>query len=134
MKQCWEPTETAQLQPSVRAFLHPITCARPLRLHTCAAAPLNSLPSPLTSSAAWQAQRAPAGSQGEAAAVYQGPSPPSAKRVTLKALRNKYKNGEPITMVTAYDYPSAVHVCGAASHVLPTALGSCGPHEPLAGG
>lgn len=25
-------------------------------------------------------------------------------------LRNKYKQEEPITMVTAYDYPSAVHV------------------------
>lgn len=39
-----------------------------------------------------------------------GPAAPSAKRVTLRTLREKYKRGEPISMVTAYDYPSAVHV------------------------
>ena len=42
--------------------------------------------------------------------VYGGPSAPSPKRVTLRTLRNKYKKQEPISMVTAYDYPSAVHV------------------------
>ena len=41
--------------------------------------------------------------------VYSGPSPPR-KAVTLRTLRAKYARGEPITMVTAYDYPSAVHV------------------------
>ena len=39
-----------------------------------------------------------------------GPSSPSPKRVTLRTLRDKYMRGEPISMVTAYDYPSAVHV------------------------
>lgn len=42
--------------------------------------------------------------------VYQGPSPPSPKRVTLRTLRSKYDSGIPISMATAYDYPSAVHV------------------------
>ncbi|KAL0397946.1 UNVERIFIED_CONTAM: 3-methyl-2-oxobutanoate hydroxymethyltransferase 1, mitochondrial [Sesamum calycinum] len=32
------------------------------------------------------------------------------QRVTLTNLRQKVKRGEPITMVTAYDYPSAVHL------------------------
>lgn len=44
-------------------------------------------------------------------AVYSGPKSPSPKRVTLRTLRDKYQRGEPISMVTAYDYPSAVHVC-----------------------
>lgn len=43
-----------------------------------------------------------------------GPTSPSAKRVTLRTLRDKYRRGEPISMVTAYDYPSAVHVSPAA--------------------
>lgn len=30
--------------------------------------------------------------------------------MTLRTLRSKYEKGQPITMVTAYDYPSAVHV------------------------
>ena len=42
--------------------------------------------------------------------VYGGPSPAVAKRITLKTLRSMYAKGEPISMVTAYDYPSAVHV------------------------
>lgn len=42
--------------------------------------------------------------------VYSGPSAPSPKRVTLRTLQTKYRKGEPISMVTAYDYPSAVHV------------------------
>ncbi|KAF6162153.1 hypothetical protein GIB67_008282 [Kingdonia uniflora] len=44
--------------------------------------------------------------------VYGGPKPqsPSNQRVTLNQLRQKYKKEEPITMVTAYDYPSAVHL------------------------
>ncbi|CAO2205097.1 unnamed protein product [Urochloa humidicola] len=44
--------------------------------------------------------------QGEAA-------PPPARPVTLATLRGKYRRGEPITMVTAYDYSSAVHVDSA---------------------
>ncbi|MFQ6668698.1 hypothetical protein Gotur_034249 [Gossypium turneri] len=43
--------------------------------------------------------------------VYGGPKPQTPnQRVTLNQLRQKYKKGEPITMVTAYDYPSAVHL------------------------
>lgn len=33
--------------------------------------------------------------------------------VTLETLRGKHRRGEPITMVTAYDYSSAVHVDSA---------------------
>ncbi len=43
-------------------------------------------------------------------AVYSGPVTPSPKRFTLRQLRQKYRSGMPLTMVTAYDYPSAVHV------------------------
>ena len=32
------------------------------------------------------------------------------QRVKLTHLRQKHRRGEPITMVTAYDYPSAVHL------------------------
>ncbi|CAK9134374.1 unnamed protein product [Ilex paraguariensis] len=43
--------------------------------------------------------------------VYGGPKPQNPdQRVTLTHLRQKYRKGEPITMVTAYDYPSAVHI------------------------
>ncbi|OIW05378.1 hypothetical protein TanjilG_28843 [Lupinus angustifolius] len=43
--------------------------------------------------------------------VYSGPTTQTPnKRVTLAQLRQKYKKNEPISMVTAYDYPSAVHV------------------------
>ena len=42
--------------------------------------------------------------------VYGGPTAPLPKRVTLRTLQSKYKKQEPISMVTAYDYPSAVHV------------------------
>jgi ketopantoate hydroxymethyltransferase len=45
--------------------------------------------------------------------VYTGPVSPSPKRVTLRTLRQKYESGEGISMVTAYDYPSAVHVRGS---------------------
>ena len=44
------------------------------------------------------------------ATVYGGPSPGSAKRVTLRTVASKYERGDIITMVTAYDFPSAVHV------------------------
>eukprot|EP00898_Chlorokybus_atmophyticus_P004662 jgi/Chlat1/5197/Chrsp33S05174 len=42
--------------------------------------------------------------------IYGGPSSPSPKRVTLRDVQRKHRNNEPIVMVTAYDYPSAVHV------------------------
>ena len=35
---------------------------------------------------------------------------PLPARSTLASLQNKYKRGEPITAITSYDYPSAVHV------------------------
>lgn len=41
--------------------------------------------------------------------VYGGPTP-QGQRVTLGTLRQKHRRGEPITVVTAYDYPSAVHL------------------------
>ena len=45
------------------------------------------------------------------AAVYGGPKPQNPnQRFTLTHLRQKHLRGEPITVVTAYDYPSAVHV------------------------
>ncbi|KAK1309452.1 hypothetical protein QJS10_CPA09g00617 [Acorus calamus] len=48
-------------------------------------------------------------------AVYGGPKEQtlSSGRTTLNHLRQKYYRGQPITMVTAYDYPSAVHVDNA---------------------
>ncbi|XP_039024815.1 3-methyl-2-oxobutanoate hydroxymethyltransferase 1, mitochondrial-like [Hibiscus syriacus] len=43
--------------------------------------------------------------------VYGGPKPQTPnQRMTLNQLKQKYKKGEPITVVTAYDYPSAVHL------------------------
>lgn len=42
--------------------------------------------------------------------VYSGPQAPTPKRVTLRSIRSKYGKGDPLTVVTAYDYPSAVHV------------------------
>ena len=44
--------------------------------------------------------------------VYSGPKAQSGpQRVTLRTLRGKYlRAASRITMVTAYDYPSAVHV------------------------
>lgn len=41
--------------------------------------------------------------------VYAGPQPPQ-KAVTLRTIRSKYEKKLPISMATAYDYPSAVHV------------------------
>nr|CAB3471686.1 unnamed protein product [Digitaria exilis] len=38
---------------------------------------------------------------------------PAPRPVTLATLRGKHRRGEPITMVTAYDYSSAVHVDAA---------------------
>lgn len=43
--------------------------------------------------------------------VYGGPKPQNPnQRVTLTQLMQKHKKREAITVVTAYDYPSAVHV------------------------
>ncbi|GJN38173.1 hypothetical protein PR202_gb27190 [Eleusine coracana subsp. coracana] len=50
--------------------------------------------------------------------VYGGPRPQeAARRVTVNTLRGKHRRGEPITVVTAYDYPSAVHVDSAGIDV-----------------
>ena len=50
--------------------------------------------------------------------VYGGPSTPAPQRVTLRTLGEKYRQGQLISMVTAYDYPSAVHVryCLSGAH------------------
>lgn len=51
--------------------------------------------------------------------VFEGPASKSPwKRVTLRHLALKYSREEPITMVTAYDYPSAVHVDRAGIDIL----------------
>ncbi|KAL4373475.1 hypothetical protein HN51_007364 [Arachis hypogaea] len=43
--------------------------------------------------------------------VYSGPTSQTPnQRTTLAQLRQKYKNLKPISMITAYDYPSAVHI------------------------
>ena len=42
--------------------------------------------------------------------MYGGPGPPSPDRFTLRRLMQKYAKGERISVVTAYDYPSAVAV------------------------
>ncbi|XP_059651098.1 3-methyl-2-oxobutanoate hydroxymethyltransferase 1, mitochondrial-like [Cornus florida] len=43
--------------------------------------------------------------------VYGGPKPQNPnQRVTLTNLRQKHRKGEPITVMTAYDYSSAVHL------------------------
>ena len=44
------------------------------------------------------------------ATVYSGPTANAATRVNLRVLRRKYDSGQKLTMVTAYDYPSAAHV------------------------
>jgi len=41
------------------------------------------------------------------------PTPNPRKKVTLGTLRSLHKKGEPITMITAHDFPSA-HVADAA--------------------
>lgn len=50
--------------------------------------------------------------------VYTGPAAPLPRRVTLRTLREKYLKGVPLSMVTAYDYPSAVHVDQAGIDML----------------
>lgn len=46
------------------------------------------------------------------------PADGSVRRVTLRTLRAKHRDRVPITMVTAYDYPSATHVDAAGVDVL----------------
>ena len=45
-------------------------------------------------------------------------SPTQRKKVTVRTLRAKKRRGEPITMMTAYDYPSAVAVDAAGIDVI----------------
>eukprot|EP00271_Cylindrocystis_brebissonii_P019948 TRINITY_DN6375_c0_g2_i1.p1 TRINITY_DN6375_c0_g2~~TRINITY_DN6375_c0_g2_i1.p1 ORF type:complete len:424 (-),score=79.17 TRINITY_DN6375_c0_g2_i1:831-2102(-) len=53
------------------------------------------------------------------ATVYSGPTPQIAgKRITLRQIAMKYAAKEPLSMVTAYDYPSAVHVDTAGIDIL----------------
>ncbi|XP_057980186.1 3-methyl-2-oxobutanoate hydroxymethyltransferase 1, mitochondrial-like [Malania oleifera] len=50
--------------------------------------------------------------------VYGGPKPQNpSQRVTLTHLRQMYRRGQPIAVVTAYDYPSAVHLDTAGIHI-----------------
>ena len=56
--------------------------------------------------AAWRTCAA----QADSSTVYGGPQAPLPAQVTLRVLQQKYAAKEPISMVTAYDYPSAVHV------------------------
>mmetsp|Transcript_12360 Transcript_12360/g.31617 ORF Transcript_12360/g.31617 Transcript_12360/m.31617 type:complete len:410 (-) Transcript_12360:326-1555(-) len=49
--------------------------------------------------------------------VYSGPRTDSAKRTSVRTVRKMYEKGEPIVMITAYDYPSAVHVDEAGAHI-----------------
>lgn len=45
------------------------------------------------------------------------PAPPH-KNITIHSLAAKKRKGTPISMVTAYDYPSAVHVDKAGIDIL----------------
>jgi hypothetical protein len=66
------------------------------------------------SSPSSQQQRRRAMSHRPEDSVYGGPRP-AEPRMTLKRLRAKYDNGERISVVTAYDYPSAVTSTARAS-------------------
>ncbi|CAL5221682.1 g3916 [Coccomyxa viridis] len=50
--------------------------------------------------------------------VYSGPQSAPPRRVTLRTIRQMYAKNEPLSMVTAYDYPSAVHVDTAGIDIL----------------
>lgn len=50
--------------------------------------------------------------------VYSGPQSAPPRRVTLRTIRQMYAKNEPLSMVTAYDYPSAVHVSSASCHYI----------------
>uniref|UniRef100_A0A061R6I4 3-methyl-2-oxobutanoate hydroxymethyltransferase n=1 Tax=Tetraselmis sp. GSL018 TaxID=582737 RepID=A0A061R6I4_9CHLO len=81
------------------------SCAKPLRIFdaTCIAT--------LTAARQFSSAVAPEST------VYAGPRSPDPKSVTLATLRKLYQTREPIVMVTAYDYPSAVHVERAGAHI-----------------
>ncbi|KAK8037986.1 ketopantoate hydroxymethyltransferase, partial [Apiospora phragmitis] len=82
------------------------TCALSLYRGTRSSAPLNNV-APLSSLLAQQQHRwsshSPLGTQ----------STSQRKKVTMGTLRSMYKKNEPITMITAHDFPSA-HVADAA--------------------
>ena len=46
--------------------------------------------------------------------------------MTLRLIADKYARGIPLTMVTAYDYPSAVHVDEAGIDLLLIGVMRCG--------
>ena len=50
--------------------------------------------------------------------VYSGPQSAPPRRVTLRTIRQMYAKNEPLSMVTAYDYPSAVHVSRVPCNLL----------------
>jgi 3-methyl-2-oxobutanoate hydroxymethyltransferase len=53
--------------------------------------------------------------------IYGGPRPQessAARRMTVTTLCGKHRRGEPISMVTAYDYSSAIHVDSAGVDVV----------------
>mmetsp|Transcript_14980 Transcript_14980/g.42054 ORF Transcript_14980/g.42054 Transcript_14980/m.42054 type:complete len:296 (-) Transcript_14980:563-1450(-) len=50
-------------------------------------------------------------------AVYSGPQSRSPGTTNLGSIRRMYESGEPIVMITAYDYPSAVHIEAAGAHI-----------------
>ena len=64
------------------------------------------------------------------ATVYSGPSASKPDRVSLRQLRKKYAQREKLSMVTAYDYPSAAHVrslalpCAPGQHDLDGRIGA----------
>jgi len=46
------------------------------------------------------------------------PAPPQMKKVTVPSLVSKKRHGRKISMITAYDYPSALHVTRASIDIL----------------
>lgn len=73
-------------------------------LFTCASRPASVTPRPLLSQ--WQMRQSSHSPMGAA-------SPNTRKKITLNSLRTMYKKDEPITMITAHDFPSG-HVGDAA--------------------
>jgi 3-methyl-2-oxobutanoate hydroxymethyltransferase len=113
---------TTPLPPCVRPNASRPHAPLPAPAGAHAAAPLAWATAPAAAAAA--AARAAAARRGAAASagpeerVYSGPKEPAVKSVTLRTLRSKYDKGEPISMATAYDYPSAVHVSARGGGVL----------------
>ncbi|CAD6233532.1 unnamed protein product [Miscanthus lutarioriparius] len=70
---------------------------------------------------AWQVARRRLLSNMPESTVHGGPRPQesaAARRMTVTTLRGKHDRGEPISMVTAYDYSSVVHVDSAGVDVV----------------